>query len=59
LIAAVALKVEGEPVTLDERHFKRVKGLKVYIYQDLRETLLINCRSNIIVVCIITAEATS
>jgi hypothetical protein len=36
LIAAVALKVEGEPVTLDERHFKRVKGLKVYIPRPTR-----------------------
>jgi len=31
LIAATALEVGGEVVTLDERHFKRIGELKVYV----------------------------
>jgi len=35
LIAALALEVEGELVTLNERHFKRVKGLRTYVSRPM------------------------
>jgi predicted nucleic acid-binding protein len=52
LIAALALEVEGELVTLNERHFKRVKG-SGYMYQDLCEALLIIRHSNAIATCVV------
>jgi len=36
LIAATALEAGGELVTLDERHFKRIEGLRVYVPRPAR-----------------------